>query len=419
MRSREPSSAWRLWPLVALACGTGWAGYAVHRLVTAPAPAALVKLVARNAAPAAASESAATPIATQPVRAIETPPAIAAAGQTEICGYGNVALAQNDPYALQGVPAQLREAALDAADARMLASADARVRASALLIGARSRGNGLARIDQLVRLAVASSDPAIYAIAIEGCKGGAVEGYAACSLLSRAQWVRLDPDNARPWLELAAEAARQKDGAAEDQAMSRAAFARHSDDYAGLLPSLVDRGLGAGASALQRTLMLSASWGVQAGWVALHSAQAYEYCAGDSSPARHDTCDALAQTLAYRSSSLRDLGVGIAIGRALGWDGARLADLQREYDAIAEASGFQAVGVDLSCEAVDRVQDWMHQLAASGELVAMREVLSRSGRSIEAWSEQHRRSYEAAVAAVQAASQAESAQAQDLAKSAP
>lgn len=325
--------------------------------------------------------------------------------QAEICGYGDVAVAADDPDSLQGLPPGLRDAALDRAEGLMLASPDVQVRAAALLIGSRTRGAARARIDQLVRLATVSMDAAVYRIALEACQGSTGDATSACALLSLAQWARLEPDNVQPWLALAAEAQQRQDGDAQAQALRRAAFARRSETYAGLLPTLVDRALGTGAPSLGRTLAVSASWGVQAAWVDSHSEQAYAYCTGDGGVAaeRLDTCEALAQTLAYRSASLADLGIGLAIGTSLGWPAPRLLALQQQQDAAAEANGLHVVGVDLSCEAIDRMQDWMRQLGAGGELQTLRDVLARSGRSIEDWSAQHRRNVAVATAAVEAA----------------
>lgn len=352
-------------------------------------------------------EASPKPPPPQPKPRLAVAPARTAAttAKAEVCGYGDVDVAADDPDSLQGLPAGLRNEALDRVEALMLASPDAQVRAAALLIGSRTRGTARARIDQLVRLATVTMDAAVYRIALEACQGSTGDATSACTLLSLAQWARLDPDNVQPWLALAAEAQQRQDGDAQAQALRRAAFARRSETYAGLLPTLVDRALGTGPPSLGRTLAVSASWSVQAAWVDSHSEQAYAYCIGGDGVAaeRLDTCEALAQTLAYRSTSLADLGIALAIGTRLGWPAPRLQALQQQQDAAAEANGLHVVGVDLGCEAVDRVQGWMRQLGAGGELKALRDVLARSGRSIEDWSAQHRRNVAVATAAVEAA----------------
>ncbi|MED5621038.1 hypothetical protein [Ideonella sp. BN130291] len=333
------------------------------------------------------------------------PVGLSASPDAQVCGFGSVALADDDPFGVQHIPAGLRRAALDWADAQMLASPDEQVRAAALLIGARSReGEAVQRIDRLARLAAGTRDAAVYAMAIEGCRALRADEAGACQLLNRAQWARLDPDNAVPWLELAAEAHEQQQGSAEAEAMYRAALARRSEMPAGLLPRLVERALGGQPHSLGLTLALSASWSVQAAWSLPPADQAYRYCAGDAleQPGRQTVCAALADTLAYRGSSVLDLAVAAALAHQLHWPEQRLRALQHERDALSDASRFQAAALDLSCESVDRLQGWMQRLGQGGELQAARALVLASGTPIEEWSRQHRVNIELATATAQA-----------------
>jgi hypothetical protein len=84
-----------------------------------------------------------------------------------------------------------------------------------------------------------------------------------------------------------------------------------------------------------------------------------------------------------------------------------LQALQQELDALGEAGRFQgAVGLDLSCEAVEHTQDWMRRIAAQGEVQAAREVLARSGHSVEQWSARYRKDFALAKATAEAAATA-------------
>jgi hypothetical protein len=107
-------------------------------------------------------------------------------------------------------------------------------------------------------------------MALEACKGLAPADAGSCQLLSPAQWVRLDPDNAVPWRVLADQARARDETQAETSALALAARALRSDVYAGRLPRLVERALGAGVSPLQRTLALDAAWSADAVWSASH-----------------------------------------------------------------------------------------------------------------------------------------------------
>ena len=420
MRPHDPQRSPRRWPLGVLVLALGLWGLHVAQLLgrDPPSPAASGTPMPE---PAMQAVTPAHFQAAHPQQPVDTPPPIAIANpspgeateadEAEICGFGKVPLAADDPYSLRHVPPAVRRRTLDEVEAHMLASADPEVRAAALLFGVKASGSGSSRVEQLARLAVVSQDPVVYAIALEGCRGWTAGDAATCALLSLAQWVRLDADNAQPWLELAAQARQQNDVEAEAEAMRRAAQAHRSDAHAGLLPHLVDRALGPQAPPLQRTLAVSVSWSVQGSWGPSHTSQAQMYCTADidADPGRRGTCEAIAATLSDHGTSVTDLGVGLAIGRALGWPAPRLQALQVEQDALNEAGGGPLAGVDFSCEAVDRMQAWSRQVGTRGERQAMRDVLARSGRSVEDWSAQYRRNFTLAAVTAQTASQSEHA----------
>lgn len=348
---------------------------------------------------------AATPDDALPAPALPADaPGTGEAADAEICGYGRVERAPDDPDLLQRIPDDVRRAALMSVEARMLASDDEQVRAAALAIGARWGESALRqeRLGQLVHLAAASRDATVYAVALDACTGAPA---AECALLSQAQWARLDPDNVQPWLALAGDARQQQDRDAEADAMRHAANARRSDYPAGLLPHLVDRALAVDATPLQRTLGLSLGVSVQAAWRPSHSAQADVWCVAEEAgvPDRREVCDALAQTLAFGASSVSDLNLGLSIARRLGWPSPRLATLQQEQEAISETGAYTEVGVDWSCEAVERLSRTLRRLAHGGELQAVRDTMARSGRSIADWSAEHRRNVALAEAAANAA----------------
>ncbi len=192
-------------------------------------------------------------------------------GLAEVCGYGEVQLPPDDPDPVQRIPIDVRRAALEAMDALMLASDDDQVRAAALWMGARLRGREVkSRTEQIARLAAASTDPFVYAIALEACRGRRGPEGGSCNLLSTAQWVRLDPDNAAPWQALAAEARERDEPQAEDEALQLAARATRLEVHVGRLPHLVDKGMGRDAAPLVRTLAMSAGWSAEAVWSASH-----------------------------------------------------------------------------------------------------------------------------------------------------
>jgi hypothetical protein len=258
-----------------------------------PAAPAVPAAAAAVAPPAPLPHARPRVLQVRPVRApVATPPR--RVGVAEVCGFGEVQLPPDDPDPVQRIPPELRRAALDAMDRLMLASDDEQVRVAALWMGARLRGRDVkGRIEQIARLASASRDPFVYAIALEACSGRHGPEGGSCNLLSTAQWVRLDPDNAVPWQALAAEARARDEPQAEDLALQLAALAPRADVHAGRLPRLVDKALGPQVPALQRTLALNAGLSAEAVWSASHGVAVLHTQQG------HDlSCEGMARLLA-------------------------------------------------------------------------------------------------------------------------
>lgn len=282
--------------------------------------------------------------------------------ESPVCGWEPAQDAGGDPGAPASLPASLRSRTLDALDARLRSDADPAVRAAGLLIVARTRpAQRRERIEQLARLATASRDPRLHAIAQEGCRDADDDGASACSLLQPAQWAQLEPANAVPWLTLAEAARARGDTAAEDDAMYHAARAHLADGRPTLVPSLVEQALAdAPRHALIRTLGLAAAWKVQAGWSWSSTAQAMHYCRADdrvlTDVDRATTCDLLARVLAQAPASTIDLATAQAIGARLHWPDDRLAVLAAQATASGDAARRRSVMLDLSCRGVDAAE---------------------------------------------------------------
>jgi hypothetical protein len=399
-----------VWALAVGAVAAWWTA-ASGDAPTAPLAPPRARPARTTLPPSPVRAAAASPLPDSGGDAAAPRPAIAQRGPAsapaaQVCGFGEVELAADDPYSLQRIAARVRAAALDDAETATDANADPRVRAAALFIGARRADvTARSRIDALARLAVASTSPEVYALALEACQALSPADAGSCALLGRAQWARLDPDNAHPWLELAAQARSQADPATEDDAMRHAAQASRIDTHAALLSNLVDQAVDPGAQSLRRTLMLEASWSAQAAWNPSHRDQVEAYCGDDAikEPDRRDTCEALAETLSRHGASLDDLRSTLVLGKALSWPASRLRAIEEEVDAISESGGAVEAGADFSCEAIERVQAWMRKLGAQGELQALRDALARSGRSVAEWSANYRRDFAVAAAAADAA----------------
>ncbi|HZW74623.1 MAG TPA: hypothetical protein VFF43_13810, partial [Caldimonas sp.] len=66
-------------------------------------------------------------------------------------------------------------------------------------------------VERLAKLATATSDPGVYALAMQQCQW--VKGEGSCALLNFDQWARVDDGNALPWLYILQRARDRNDAA--------------------------------------------------------------------------------------------------------------------------------------------------------------------------------------------------------------
>ena len=109
--------------------------------------------------------------------------------------------------------------------------------------------------DALARMALSSSDPRVYALALHVC-GGTLHSAGACQMLSAAQWARLAPDNAAPWFAMLAAAKAANDAAAQDEALHRIATAKRSDQGFFAIPAAVLAAAPGGEASSMAALLL-------------------------------------------------------------------------------------------------------------------------------------------------------------------
>jgi hypothetical protein len=404
---------------LAAVLGAGAVGFALRP----PAPPPAEVAAPGAAAVPAPAKSAAKQRPTVAPAAPRVPAAASAAlpgpGEAEVCGLGIVRVDGHDPSGLKQVPEASRREAYVRLQAVMQASPDARVRAAGLLLESRWLAGRAAETlaaatpacaasdaacrrearrtartasalaaapatDALAQRAAGSSDAEVYAFAVEACARDEALVHAApwCQQVSVEQWARLEPDNAVPWLEVAAAARRRGDAAAENDAMYRASVAPQSDAHraaparmaAEMMPPDAPE---AGRSAVIVELAAAPSAIGGRGLDAVN-----RHCAADAlrDANRRQTCDALADALAARGTTLREAAVGRRLGERLGWPGERVQGLRDEQRALAAAaSRYLTEFGRLSCAGVQRRTRWLAMVAAQGEIGAARELLDRFG----------------------------------------
>src|ERR1700742_3596057 len=118
----------------------------------------------------------------------------------EICGVGTVRPDGDDEAAYSYVAEKVKPALRRWLGA-LRNSDDYRSRALGLFLSSipdtsERQADAQAARDELIAMAVASTDPMVYAIGLRRCAFGTAESVSACSELSPKRWAKLDPDNA-------------------------------------------------------------------------------------------------------------------------------------------------------------------------------------------------------------------------------
>lgn len=253
----------------------------------------------------------------------------------------------------------------------LLASADPLQRAAGLLMARRPA--------ELALLARQTPDPRIQGLALSACAADErrARGAEDCAGLNAERWLSLEPDNGAAWLALAVAAAARDDPAAVQDALDHAARSPYLDHHQGVLPALVAVAM-PGTVAWQDRAELLLEAGNQATGLELEPyALAARFCMADGlqDANRRPTCEALADSLLRRGSSLMDARIGLAIAERAGWDAERLAGWRQDLTALQNAS-LGALGADpalgADCKQVQGMARYLNRAARQGEVAALR-----------------------------------------------
>lgn len=371
--------------------------------IVAPAASAPVSPKAPAARPAVVPASAAP----APTRATAPPPAASAAGPAQVCGFGTVPATTAD-VGTRALPQEARRAAFQPVDAALRGHADPQVRAAALVIGGSLPADRLDRIDLLARMAGTATDPAIYQLGLQACRTVRRDTpLGACQALTVARWTQLEPDNAVAWITLAREAREQRQPAAEQEAMARAAQATAVRSRASWLPGVVGQAV-ARQPELGRLLALERAWSLSSAGAGDSGREVAHYCAQAAADAqRRPRCDALVELLWSQGDTLADATLAARVARSLQWPAERLQRMEEELAALRAVGRLHARALygsaPADCGALQRLQAWTAAVGAQGEVPALRAEMARSGRGVREWSEEYRRGSAAAAASRAAA----------------
>jgi hypothetical protein len=288
-----------------------------------------------------------------------------------------------DPDDASGAP-QAKRQALEFAWPAWLNHADPQVQAAAHVLRAVLDG---AVPDELPRMASVTNDPVVYSLAMQACLVRSDRSTPACAQVNAAQWARLEPDNAMPWFAVAEQARAQRDAAAEFEAMHRASHAVKSNPRWSVLASLLLPALPAGLSDRERALITTAVTGADASLLPVYPAAVSRFCEAPRLDAnRRQTCEALAAVLLDKGLTALDRGVGLAVGRELGWSTDRLDSLKLEGAVLSDLAVRSLAPENrsgASCADAERLARYAVETGRVGELAAWRELAQRSGKSMQ------------------------------------
>jgi len=268
--------------------------------------------------------------------------------------------------------------------------------------------------EALARMALVTDDAQVYAWAYQACRTDVTAVAGTCMQINAAQWARMDPDNAEPWLAVADEARRRRDDAALDDAMYHVAAAeRHQSGWVVVAAIVADHAPQDERSIIGSEIAVGQAIGTEshlASWQGV-----FEYCGvkATADPNRRETCERVAALLVERSNTLVARSMGVGIGRRLGWSGERLNALADQRDAESMAERLRAGDPPqddlMSCTAMRAHIERIRAVAEFGEIETLRRDVEASGQSVATLAAQSRRLQEADVrrfAAEEAASAA-------------
>lgn len=253
--------------------------------------------------------------------------------------------------------------------------------------------------EQLARQAMASQDPRVYALAYYACQkaAGNEQAGGACAQITPARWAQLEPDNAVPWLALAAATG---GGDERREALTRASKAAASRLHWDVIIELNEH---PGVRALDPATRLVFYTYVLGTWAAFPMPSLLvvtQSCGPGMQPdqARRQLCSDLAEMLTERSATLLELSIGTSIGERAGWSAERVSALRDRKDAISQIGSEIWEGQDVSsCQFLEKLEARATELTRGGELKAAERQIRESGRTVKElavqWREaQHSRS---------------------------
>ena len=234
--------------------------------------------------------------------------------------------------------------------------------------------------NRLVLLAIETSDPVVYALALSQCGDhGYNMAVGPCQGLSWEHWANIDPDNAVPWLAIAAKAGNSGDRQRVEEALAKASMASHFDTYSSTVSAIALGALPRDIAPLDQAVAGADVISVL-GFSVTGVDIAATLCSDIAvqAPTRRLQCTSIANELADSGTTLLDLAAALNLARRLGFPKDRQAELQNEQRNGARAlvthnpwtftndgTGFSSVS-NFHCDTVLGYDEFIDALQATG-----------------------------------------------------
>jgi hypothetical protein len=243
-------------------------------------------------------------------------------------------------------------------------------------------GNYSKRAQSLVDLALNSTDSVVYATAFLHCEKPtrlSTQAKTSCARLSAAQWARIDPDNAAPWMHQAQTAASAGDQAAVAEAFYRVSQAKRITDHQRAAAQAVMANLPENTSEEVVVAIGDFFIGVEAAAHATGYQALIQHCSvaklavpgGDAN--RRQICSDVADMLSQRGSSLFDLGIATRLAKNGAWPAEKLALAQTQLDELMQVVQTHVIADSSSCQGVKKAAAYRRDWIALGEVGALRQ----------------------------------------------
>jgi len=248
----------------------------------------------------------------------------------------------------------------------------------------------------LARIAAGTSDADAYALAIYSCAPWSGHtGNSDCDSLSYAQWARLEPDNAVPWLYLAGDAENRRDQNVVESTLYRASKARYSNAHLDQISGLIHSNTAAALSPNFQIELAGSLLSIQGELPNPNLSAVVHYCGigAQLDPNHVQTCGDLAATLVERSRTAIEVLIGGRIAEQVSWANPRLASLRDEADAMRwqlfRMQESQQAQMLPGCYSTQRLLRNVIAQAQFGESGRLRQELAARGvttaQAAEAW----------------------------------